>query len=148
MALRNPDEIDGLKVVNGKVNGKIPIEDYYKIRDASVHNAYSDSMTLGKWNDEGISYLTSAKDNGSMFFDLGDDWGVTKIKFGINDADMFEVFNKPALDDAISGGKIICFSHNPELVKYFGSSLEAEWKYLQNRGFTELIQEGNVWIAK
>lgn len=144
-----PDFIDGIKVIDGKVGGKIPLNDYLAIRDASVHNSYSDSMTLGKYFDDNISYIESAKDKGSMFFDLGDDWNIIKDKYGIGDDDLFEIFNKPALDDAVKNGKTIRFSHDPRLPKYSGSALDDEWSYLmKNHGFKDLKEvEGGGWIA-
>lgn len=43
------DQIDGIKIINGKVDGKVPIEDYKKIRVASVHNVDSETLMLGKY---------------------------------------------------------------------------------------------------
>ncbi|MEI3614489.1 hypothetical protein [Pseudogracilibacillus sp. SO30301A] len=40
---------------------------------------------------------------------------------------MFELFNKPVLDDAVAGGKEIRFSHKPDLLEYEGSYLAQEW---------------------
>lgn len=60
---------------------------------------------------------------------------------------MFEYFNVPALDDAVSGGKTIEFSHDPRL--YPDSYLSQEWQYLKDSyGFKTLIPKGDVWIAK
>lgn len=60
---------------------------------------------------------------------------------------MFEYLNIPALDDAVSSGKTICFSHNPRL--YPDSYLAQEWQYLkENYGFKSLTKKGDVWIAK
>jgi len=39
---------------------------------------------------------------------------------------MFEAFNKPALDDAVTQGKTIRFSHDPELPQYEKSALRWE----------------------
>ena len=44
---------------------------------------------------------------------------------------MFDYFNKPALDDAVSAGKKIRFSHNPEA--YGECALKWEWDYLQEK---------------
>ncbi|MBC2196799.1 hypothetical protein HCB32_16970 [Listeria booriae] len=61
---------------------------------------------------------------------------------------MFEYFNVPALSDAVKSGKVIRFSHKPDLKEYEASYLAQEWKYLQNEyGFDELTLEGDVWIA-
>ncbi|MEG0346359.1 MAG: hypothetical protein RR546_07835, partial [Erysipelotrichaceae bacterium] len=144
-----PDFIEGIKVIDGKVGGKIPVTDYLAIRDASVHNSYSNSMTLGKYFDDNISYIESAKNKSSMFFDLGDDWNIIKDKYCIGDDEIFEIFNKSALDDAVKNGKKIRFSHDPRLPKYSGSALGDEWSYLmKHHGFKDLIEkEGGIWLA-
>ena len=41
--------INGLKIIDGKVDGKIPLAEYEKYRVDSVHNADSNIMTLGKY---------------------------------------------------------------------------------------------------
>ena len=41
--------MDGLEVIDGRVGGKIPIEDYRELRKLSIHNKESDSITLGKY---------------------------------------------------------------------------------------------------
>ena len=43
---------DGIEIIEGKVAGKVPLEDFISIREASVHNANADSITLGKYNAE------------------------------------------------------------------------------------------------
>lgn len=41
--------INGLNIIDGKVDGKIPLAEYKKYRVDSVHNIDSDTMTLGKY---------------------------------------------------------------------------------------------------
>ena len=41
--------INGLSIIDGKVDGKIPLAEYEKYRVDSVHNIDSDMMTLGKY---------------------------------------------------------------------------------------------------
>jgi hypothetical protein len=41
---------------------------------------------------------------------------------------MFDDFNVPALDKAASKGKIIRFSHNPELGEYAGTFTDKDWR--------------------
>lgn len=62
---------------------------------------------------------------------------------------MFNIFNVPALDDAVLNGKTIKFSHNPSLDIYEGSALADEWEYLQTKyGYKSLKEVGGFWIAK
>ena len=42
-------EFDGLEIIDGKVGGKIPLEEYKAIRAASIHNVDADSITLGRY---------------------------------------------------------------------------------------------------
>ena len=131
-----------LKTIDGKVGGKVPVKDYQAIRTASVKNPDADSITLGKytptvfdgvadWTKPGPdSYIARAGDS-SSYFDLGGEWAVIKEKYGMNDQEMFEYFNKPVLEDAIAGGKTIYFSHNP--LEYPDTFLDWEWEYIKKR---------------
>jgi hypothetical protein len=57
---------------------------------------------------------------------------------------VFDYFNIPFIEDAISKGKTVYFSHDPR--KYDGY-LEKEWEYLQSRGYKDVIEKGDGWIA-
>ena len=151
-------EIDGIKVIDGKVGGKIPLEDFQEIRKVSIHNPDADSLTLGKYTptiENGVpnwgkagpdSYIAKAGDD-SMYFDLGDNWSTIQKKYHLTDDEMFEFFNVPALDDAVKSGKEIKFSHYPE--DFPDSYLFNEWEYLQKKhGYIKLIPKGDGWIAK
>ncbi|MCL2676688.1 MAG: hypothetical protein FWF14_02320 [Streptococcaceae bacterium] len=104
---------------------------------------------LGKYSDGGISYVKEANGTSSNYFDLGSEWNEVKSQYNLTDKDMFELFNKPALDNAISTGKKIEFSHNP--INYPDSALEEEWKYLKSRlNLTDknIMKEGGKWYVK
>ncbi|AYE35831.1 hypothetical protein CP523_05730 [Clostridium septicum] len=59
---------------------------------------------------------------------------------------MFDLFNVPALDDAVKSGKEIRYSHHPE--QYGDCALLKEWEYLKSEyGFKRLIKEGEFWYA-
>lgn len=152
--------IDGINVVEGKVGGKIPLEEFTKIRNQSIHNANAEasSMTLGKYTptvENGIenwakpgpdSYIAKAGDK-STYFDLGSEWSSIQKRYNLTRDEMFNYFNRPALDDAVRSGKTIQFSHDPRL--YSDSYLADEWKYLKDTyGYKTLIREGDGWIAK
>ena len=149
--------IDGLKVIDGKVNGKIPVDEFKKIRAESIKNVNSDTITLGKYkptvNPDGTldwtipgndSYTVMAGD--TTYFSLGNDWDVIKSKYNITDKDMFDLFNVPALDDAIKLGKEIRFSHDPRA--YGDCALADEWNYIMRKcGYTDLIKRGDFWYG-
>ncbi|MGN6714061.1 hypothetical protein [Anaerocolumna jejuensis] len=153
------ETINGLKIIDGKVDGKIPIDEYNRYRIESIHNPSSDTMTLGKyrpsikadgtedWKIAGPdSYTVKAGDN--KYFSLGDDWGKITDIYGLDSKgkDMFKYFNIPALDDAVLAGNEIRFSHDPRI--YGDCALKDEWFYLQNKyGFKDLYKEGEFWYA-
>lgn len=136
--------INGLNIIDGKVDGKIPLAEYKKYRVDSVHNIDSDTMTLGKYEptiradgtkDFSIpgpgAYTVKAGD--TTYFSMGTEWDKITDTYGLDVAgqNMFDYFNKPALDDAINAGKEIRFSHNPEA--YGECALKWEWDYLQEK---------------
>ena len=151
--------INGLKIIKGKVDGKIPLAEYKKYRVDSVHNIDSDTMTLGKYEptiradgtkDFSIpgpgAYTVKAGD--TTYFSLGTEWDKITDTYGLDVAgqNMFDYFNKPALDDAINAGKEIRFSHNPEA--YGECALKWEWDYLQEKhGYFALEKRGDFWYA-
>ena len=140
---------DNVSIVDGKVDGKVPIEDYEGIREKSVHNPDSESMTLGKYMDgtiESGSYVAKAEETGDTYFSLGNDWDNIKSEYDLSDREMFEMFNSKALDDAVESGKTIRFSQNPN---DWGGALADEWDYLQEKhGYTRLVEDGGYWYAK
>ena len=53
--------INGIPIVDGKVGGKIPLDEYKALRESSIKNYDADSMTLGQYEDGGAnSYIGSA----------------------------------------------------------------------------------------
>jgi hypothetical protein len=59
---------------------------------------------------------------------------------------MFDAFNIPVLDNAVSAGKQIKFTHDPRIS---GGFLKQEWDYLQNNhGFKRLKEINGAWYAK
>jgi len=150
-----------LKVIDGKVGGKVPIEDYDAIRISSIKNPNSDILTLGKYKptiENGVenwkkpgpdSYIAKAGE--TSYFDLGSEYNVIKDKYGLTDSEMFDYFNKPVLDDAIAKGKTIRFSHNP--LETRTGALFQEWNYIKsNLGVTDanLVynRDGDYWYVK
>ena len=116
-----------LKVVDGKVGGKVPVDDYNAIQTSSVKNPSSNSLTLGKYADDATSYTKKA--GNTSYFDMGDDWGNIQNQYKLSDAEMFDYFNKPVLDKALSSGQTIRFSHNP--LRDAGA-LGMEWDYIKS----------------
>jgi hypothetical protein len=127
-------------------NGKgLPIAEFKRYRESSIHNPSSDTMTLGRFDGGGEnSYITKA--GNTTYFSLGDDWGMLQDTYDLSDTDLFDLFNKPALDDAVSAGKTIRFSHDPR--NFTGTSLYNEWEYLKNKyGYIDLLPVGDFWYG-
>jgi hypothetical protein len=137
-----------LKIINGRVGGKIPIDDYNAILKTSIKNPNANSMTFGRYTKDSNSYTIKAGKD-SSFFDLGDDWNIIKKKYDLTDKEMFEFFNVPAIDNAISNGKTIRFSHNP--LNYKTGALPQEWEYIKSvlgKTDADLFLEGGFWNIK
>ena len=141
------DFIDGVKIIDGKVGGKIPVDEFKTIRQSSIKNPYANSMTLGKYTNGQDSYIVKAGDN-SSYFDMGDEWNAVRKRYNLSYEEMFEYFNKPALKVAIDKGKSVQFSHNPINDDGF---LGMEWDYIKERlniSDESLIEEGGMWYVK
>ena len=160
--IKNSDILkNGLKIRSGKVDGKIPADEYRGIVQRSVQNPDADTMTLGKyrpsinsdgtenWEVAGPDAYTKIADNaGNTYFSLGTEWDDITNTYNLDSQgkSMFEYFNKPALDKAVESGKTIRFSHDPN--GYGNCALKWEWDYLQNKhGFNNLDKIGDFWYA-
>ena len=141
--------IYGIPIIDGKVGGKIPLDEYKVIRESSVINPDADSMTLGQYGDGGANSYIARAGKDSTYFDMGNKWNTVKQKYNLSNKEMFDYFNKPALDDAINSGKALRFSHNP--VDFPDTFLFEEWKYIKKvLGVTDnnLIQKGGFWYVR
>ena len=93
-------------VFGDKVNSKIPIDDFNKIKAKSVHNLDSDTLTLGKyepiiksdgtidWSKAGPKSYNKVAGN-TTYFDMGSDWDKVQKKYKLSNDEMFDLFNKP-----------------------------------------------------
>ncbi|MEJ2065442.1 MAG: hypothetical protein P8X74_19545, partial [Reinekea sp.] len=156
-------DVDGINLpdIPGQMSSaiqKIPERDYLEIKSRSVHNPDSDSLVLGKyrptitddvedWNVPGAdSYVAIAREENATYFDLGSEWDAITSKYDMTGDEMFEAFNIPVLDDAVSSGKQIKFTHDP---RTNGGFLQQEWEYLQDtHGYNRLVEIDGVWYAK
>ena len=134
---------------------------YTDYRKMSIKNPESDTMTLGKYEPtirpDGTkdyrtpgsgSYNVLAEADGSSYFDMGKFWNEIQEGHNLNSEQMFDAFNKQALDDAVAQGKTIRFSHDPRLELSSETALAKEWKYLQEyHGYKDLDFIGDYWYA-
>ena len=107
-------------------------------------------MTLGRYKPQGTDipkpYTEIAETEKDTYFSLGENWNKIKDKYGFSDDDMFELFNIPALDDAVKAGKTIRFCHDPRAFKE--TALYDEYMYLKTKHGYEIKQIGEYWYAK
>lgn len=136
---------DGSKRAGEAYFRKLRAKVYDKLLYDSVQNRGYKSIMLGKYNAEGKSYITAAGKYKSSYFDMGYEFNKVQKNYNLSNQEVFEYFNKPFLKEAADRGDILRFSHAPRV---YGGFLGQEWSCLQSRGFTKLIQEGDVWIAK
>jgi hypothetical protein len=109
--------------------------EWEEIRELGFHNLGADESLLGKFEgpDVPTSYTNVAKEGGYRYFDLGERWGDIERKYGLDDDQMFDLFNKPFLADAVESRQVIHFSHNP--YDYPQSALFSELEYLEDKGY-------------
>jgi hypothetical protein len=142
------DLIDGIKITDGKVGGKIPVDEFKTIRQSSIKNPDADSITLGKFTDGADSYIARAGKD-SSYFDMGKDYGRIQRQYNLSDKEMFDYFNRLALDDSIAKNKTIRFSHNP--LDYESGAIVSEWEYIKAKvGVTnaDLVYRGGFWYVQ
>jgi len=82
-----------------------------------------------------------------MYFDMADDWNRAQDVFGIDRRDeMFDFFNRPALDEAMQRGMNIRITHDPK--KDPSSYLAMEVEYLIDHGYFIRSDGNGGWYAK
>jgi len=112
------DYIDGIIIIDGKVGGKIPVEEFKIIRQSSIKNPNADFFTLGRytptirngvedWSKPGPDSYIARAGKDSAYFDLGNEYGKIQKQYNLSNKEMFDYINKPAIDDAIKGKKTI-----------------------------------------
>jgi hypothetical protein len=91
------------------------------VYSTNTHNmdGSTDTLGLGKFipppNNQ-MSYEVVARRNGDGYFNMDSgDWHGVKDAFGMTDDDMFDVFNRPLLDEAGTQGYDISYSSNPTI---------------------------------
>ena len=146
----NTPKIEGLYICDGKVDGKIPLDKYKESRKKSIHNPESNEMTFGRYdvvrdpvtgkpildNDGNAIRLPSnyiEKAGNTTYFDLGKEWEIQTNEYWLDHRgkQLFNYYNRPAIDDAINSGKQLRFSHDHR--KYHNCALEWEWNYIKNK---------------
>ena len=81
----------------------------------------------------GISETEEIIPDDKIWLDLGEDWEIQTKEYWLDKRgqQMFKLYNRPAIDDAITSGKQLRFSHDPR--NYHDCALEWEWNYIKNK---------------
>lgn len=87
-----------------------------------------------------------AGERGATYFDMGERWEVAMARYELDEDAMFRYFNIPILDEALSSGQQIFFSHLP--TRHAESALGREWDYLKEHGYYMLQEVPDGWIAR
>lgn len=132
-----------VKIDNGRVviNGKplMSVSEWADGYEASTHNMDADRVTLGKWIESSPdSYEEIAAAIGDRYFNMpssstNDMWKDLVSKYGLTDEEMFELYNKPFLKEAIEDNVPINFTVDPRAGT--GKFLTWEYRFLQSNGY-------------
>ena len=107
-------------------------------KQATWDNQYN-KLVLGKWNQNGVSYVKVAQKKKATYFEL-ENWN--EVQNEIGKRKMWQI-NKAFLEQQIKQGKTIYLSHDPDKADgYF----KKEVKYLKKQGYS-FIPEGDMWKA-
>jgi len=102
-------------------NGDIvmSMDEHMALRESSVHNADSDTLVLGKYHEEGSpdadkSYDKIAEAEGKSYFQMEKGAFDDLKEAGLSDSEIYDLYNKPAIEEAIEDGKTIEFTGDPK----------------------------------
>ena len=139
------DTIYGFKVIEGKIDGIIPVERFISVIKNSIKNrdADTDIMIVGRYIptiENGVenwskpsseSYNVIASKLNAMHFDLGEEFLAFQNEFNLSNEQMFNYFNINGINEAFTLNKKIVFTHDPR--EYNTGALVAEWEYIKKR---------------
>ncbi|MFV0287923.1 MAG: hypothetical protein ACK5HR_00530, partial [Mycoplasmatales bacterium] len=123
------------------IEAGISEEEYLKGLENSIHNLDSQTLTLGKYDTDGITYSDVAKENGDTYFYMNN-WD----DYDIPDDIKFKIFNEPILEYAVEENLDIHLTHDPN--KYGGGGgYKAELDFLKRNKYSWVEIDGE-WYAK
>ncbi len=105
----------------------------------STKNPESPVVVLGKFMQDGVSYLQVAKQSKSSYF-LADNWD--RLAGSMTRDEMWKI-NRSFLLQQVQEGKRFTLSHDPASAT--GAFLK-EVEFLRDQGY-RFIKDGNVWRA-
>ena len=105
----------------------------------STKNPESPVVVLGKFMQDGVSYLEVAKQSKSSYF-LADNWD--RLAGSMTRDEMWKI-NEAFLRQQVASGKQFTLSHNPYTAS---GAFKKEVSFLMKAGYT-FTQDGSVWRA-
>ena len=115
-----------------------------KIYLQATHNMHATRATLGPYTADNNSYHIQGLKDGDAVFNMPDtDWNELQSRYGLEAEHMFEIFNKPFLDELIESktpirytAKPFLTTHNPAVHKYnLKTALDREYYHLHTNGY-------------
>lgn len=125
----------GVTITGGRVHvdgvDKMSLKELTDLYEQSIHNMDAKQATLGKWiEDSPKSYERVAQDAGDAHFNLKDPgWENARNAYRLTNNDLYELLNKPFLEQIIEKKVPVRFTDDPTLRP--GSALNKELKYLE-----------------
>lgn len=105
----------------------------------ATKNPSSSEVVLGKYNQDGISYVKVAEQRGATYFQL-DNWD--DVVNAVGETNIWNI-NEQFLIQQLEQGKTFIFSHNPyNATGYFAQEVQ----FFLEKGY-KFIKSGDVWKA-
>lgn len=127
--------VQGGRVVVSGVD-KMSVGELATLYERSVHNMDAKQATLGSFKrNDASSYEQVARESGDAHFNLeGTGWSDAKAKYGVNDGQLYELLNRPFLEE-VAGKKLpVRFTHDPTS-RDVTPTLEMEYLFLKDAGY-------------
>ena len=135
------EDMDGEPCLCRESGDKImSVDEHIALRENSVYNLNSNTLVLGKHHEEGSpdrdkSYDVIAKNEGKKYFQMDKgDYDELQNDIGLSEGEIFDLYNKPVLDEAFSEGNIEFTGDPRDMLKKDDGGLSytgREYIYLQ-----------------
>ncbi len=126
--------------------------------EATHHMGTANTAVLGKFDgpNDPASYQNVARTEGHAHFSLEDShWSGVRDAYNLTDSDMFDLFNKPFLDEIGSRNMNIKFTHDPlpdfrklDPATGKGTALAREYQWVEQSPLYGRADSTTDWIAK
>ena len=113
---------------------------YANFAKQATKNANSTEVVLGKFNQDGVSYVKVAQERGATYFEL-DNWDSVVKEVG--ESNIWNI-NKSFLQQQANAGKNFMLSHDPaQATGYYAKEVNS----LKEMGYN-FVKDGSIWRAQ